>query len=307
MNTNTYQKIARPVEFFNDTSLDKNTDFYFLNSELQGFYLKNFQKKIGQKNHSFKWSQNLAWNLHLLLTEILLTQDIEKRDRLLKDTKNWYIGQIKTYKAQTLYKKSPEIQEPTIITPEQIPRSRSLNRTNKLYIPKIRRITKEDIIQSTKKSYEKMQNQEKIWFGLNTSSFDTSLKEKSPINGRSNDNKPENKAVYSENCVYEKNDDFSEEKGLKLPQIYDFRSMSHKSKFLHQNHADSPIILRNPMRNAEIQEIGSIKGKLAVRNQTVCMKNLEDALMNAQSQALDTSLTPFPRGGEGLFKSKFFK
>lgn len=307
MNIETYQKISSPVEFFSDTSLDENTDYYFLKSKLQRFYLKNFKKKIGEKNHSFKWSQNLAWNLHLLLTEILLTQDIEKQDRLLKDAKNWYIDQIKTYKAQIIPIKSLEIQEPTIISPELIPRSRSYNRTGKLYIPKVKRTTKEDIIQSAKKSYEKMQKREKIHFGLYTSSLDSSLKEKSPLNTRPNENKTENKTMMIENSVYEKNEDFFEEKGLKLPQIYDFRSMSHKSKFLQQKYVPSPIFIRNPMRNEDIEEIRNIKGKLAVRNQAVGMKNLEDALMSAQSQALETSFTPYPRGGEGLFKIKKFK
>lgn len=301
-----YERLTNPIDFYSETLLDENPDFLYLKQELQQFYQINFKSKQSGKIRSFKWSQNLAWNLHLLLTEILLTDDQSKQINMLIKAKSWYADQSKSYKSQIIPKKSSENPEQKIISPELIPRSLSNNRTNKLYIPKLERKSRREIILSAQKTFEKMQKHETLHLN---SSFDVkSINEKHKLskvvqNDRAKEeNEKKNEAV--DGFLIAKDEENGEEGSFKLPKVHDFRSISHKSKYLQQKYVADPIFNRNPVRFEDIDEVNYIKGKLAVRNQTVRMANLEYALINSHIQPLDTCFTPFPRGGERLLKYK---
>lgn len=306
MNQDPYERLTNPTDFYSDTLLDENPDFFHLKQELQRFYQINFKTKVSGKNHSFKWSQNLAWSLHLLLTEILLTEDQEKQSALIIKAKSWYADQIKSHRSQIIPKKTSADQELKIISPELIPRSLSNHRTNKLYVPSIERKSRRELILSAQKTFEKMKKYENLH--LNSSFEDKRINERHKLSKTENKTKEsevnENKNAEIDSFVGGKDEDFGEESGFKLPKVHDFRSISHKSKYLQQKYVAQPIFNRNPVRFQDIEEVNFIKGKLAVRNQTVRMANLEYALINSHIQPLDTCNVPFPRGGERLLKYK---
>jgi hypothetical protein len=271
--TSPYSPKSNPSDLFRDSKLNSIPEFEFLQSELRRFYEKNFSQRLGDQSHSFKWKQSLAWNLQLLLTEIVHTEETEKRQELLLKTLKWYNDYLKIKETSPNPSKVPEDEEVQVLIPEEIPRSRSQNRTYfKPYVPKYRqRKTRQEIASSALKSFENMRKNETL--KLNSKDFQFKTQENEGKNMKKSGIL--NQSLIDSSIIRDETDE-----RFKLPQLFDFRSVSHKSKYMQQRLVPSPILSSNQMKFNEIKEVGSIKKNLARKKQTVFADTLEKALVN---------------------------
>lgn len=261
---------SNPSDLFTDSKLNSLPEFNYLQSELHRFYSKNFTQQQGDNQHSYKWKKSLAWNLQVLLTEITHTDDPDKRQEMLTRTYKWYNDYLKIRETSPDPFKTIQKEEHKIIINEEIPRSRSSNRTFiKPYMPRIRdSLKRQEIAKSALKSFDMMRKNETL--KLNNKEFvfkpEMTLK---PLT--------EKKTAVAQSFAF---DERGKDDGNKLPQLFDFRSVSHKSKYLQQRLVPSPVLNSQQMKLNEIKDVHFIKTKLAKKKQTVCVDTLEKALVN---------------------------
>ena len=149
---------SNPSDLFTDSKLNSLPEFNYLQSELRQFYTKNFTQNLGDNQHSYKWKQSLAWNLQVLLTEITHTEDPDKRQEMLTRTCKWYNDYLKIRETSPDPLRTAHKEECMIIMNEEIPRSRSYNRTFiKPYMPRFKEgLKRQEIANSALKSFDMM-------------------------------------------------------------------------------------------------------------------------------------------------------
>ena len=137
------ETIKIPIHYLIDTELETDEKFKFLRSELKNWYDSYFsdQKPFYESSNKAK-SVNL--NLHLLLSELVMTASSKKAD-LLNSIYDWY--QSKTQRSENTCSPKAKI-ETNIITYSPISQTESflIRQSLSPSLPKTKKITRSDLL-----------------------------------------------------------------------------------------------------------------------------------------------------------------
>ena len=301
-----------PVSILENANLINSEKYSYLKNKLFDFYthLKSSRLTFLHYHITPSFQKQLYVNLHLILTEIVLTTDKIKRQNLLEEAYKWYLKSIGTSKAQSpsskklvsinlkLKKPFPPVQKLKKIQMIE-------NKHSPIYFPKQRSKTPRDCNEKYTKNYNQMLENEKISFNV-------------PLNHGFNTRTPKKQRMGTSLIDPEQDEPIQMKKQpCRTPEIpydnfienelqnpiKDFRKLCHKFRII------KPVIINREKEQilySEANEIEKIKQKMSKKSLPVDIKSLENALCMHQKVKLNTSSQKrLPTGGELLLKSPF--
>ena len=295
-----------PLIYLNNTSLDTDKRYSYLKSKLEDFYsLYNSNKlAIVYEKKSVIWNKQLHLNLHLLLAEIVITQDQSQKLDALESTYSWYTSKTKSPDFNESLQKFPS--KLTINLPF-LNNSKNLTPTKQFrpYIPEKILPKKEDVDYELIQRHQEMINNEKISF--NCGEIRNKLKKNSNNNVESLSFNKEEKMKKENISGISKTPDLNIENSQDAYSgrfMHDFRSFSHKAKMIALPKGTNKNFGQMHAKNIEFDEIYKIKSKLAHKNLNVSIKALENALVIYNEQPIEGfGHLDLPKGGEFLVRS----
>lgn len=300
-----------PLTILDDKVLNSNEKFIFLKSELINLY-NNLNPVHCSQLHTCstsKYKKQLYINLHLILTEVVLTTDTENRQDLLEKAHKWYhekmgISKTQNPSSSNLIKNKIKI-KPLIHTTSQTNKLEIPHNTSLANIPmKKKEKSREISLEKYVEKYNKMLENEKISFGIPLNrGFISRTPEKKKIKTKIIDKEDILKVFNKKNLTPEliQYDKF-EEQALVKP-IKDFRKVAHKFRTIKPSSVNREV---SQFANSEVKEIRRIKSKLSKNKIKVDVKSLENAMcLHREVKLNSSSHKRFPTGGEFLLKAKF--
>ena len=219
-----------------------------------------------------------------------MTASSKKAD-LLNSIYDWY--QSKTQRSENTCSPKAKI-ETNIITYSPISQTESflIRQSLSPSLPKTKKITRSDLLNLMKHKHEKMLKSEMISLKptntdhkvIKSTSNRFAFSNKHILKSHLEIDNYINLSVRNEPSNLVANSVLNSGKG-KVPKFFDFRSSSHKSRFLDVNKSEKKVKI--PLRLPDVDEITKIKQKMAVRNQPISSKLLELGLSRNQEFAND--------------------
>lgn len=300
-----------PLTILDNQVLNSNEKFSFLKSELINFY-NNHNPVRSTRLHvcsTSKYKKQLYINLHLILTEVVLTTDKKIRHDLLERAYSWYNDKVGISKTQTpstskLVKKKIKIKslEPSkcSISKRETPYNASL-----IKIPnKKKEKSQENSVEKYAEKYYKMIENEKISFNVPLNrGFINKTPDRKIIDSSFSDREEVLKTYSKKNHTPEllQYDNYVEQPLIK--PIKDFRKVAHKFRMIKKSTLNREV---EQLTYLEAREIKRIKDKMSKKNIKVSINTLENALCLHKNIKLNSSSHKrLPNGGEFLLKAKF--
>ena len=303
-----------PTSLLENPNLISNEKYSFLKNKLLDFYANLNSSHLMYLHYHITptFQKQLYVNLHLILTEIVLTTDKLQRQDLLEDVYKWYLRSIGISKIENPSSKKlvPVNLKPLKpFAPVQKLKKKNKKFENKhsfVYFPKKSKSkTPDKLTERYTNHYNKMVENEKISFNvplnrgfyprtptkqITETSFIDQEKEE-PIQFKKIPSRtPE---IPHENFL---------EKDLINP-VKDLRKLCHKFRII------KPVIVNKDKEQilySEADEIDKIKQKMAKKGLPVDLKAFEYGLCINQKVKLNSSSQKrLPVGGELLLKSPF--
>lgn len=295
-------QVKIPINFLSSSKLDSNPSFIYLKDQLEQYYNSKFQRKEQYASRrSPRFNKQLHLNLHLLLSEIVMTKDEKSQKLLLEKIHSDYINSPSRNESNS--KSPPSIRIPLETSSDHPSFLRSFRKKNANYSHKVQKKTREEMLNAINEKYQIMKSSEIL--RLKPESCETPLPLQIPIfkstryagigdgNLRTNSQKPSKFNLQTKNIC--KN------------RLHDFRSVTNKTRFISAAKKKNLDLFSSfNLRNSEICEIHEIRKKFALRNQPISSKILQDALASGAIDNSYSNLKSFPKGGSLLLKSLKF-
>jgi hypothetical protein len=267
--------------------INSNKQFVFLKSELESYY-----KGFLSSNQSFSpyKLKSIYKNLIVVLTEVIRTKDSFKRLELLDNINKWYLNKLSKPLPTNFDRPVAETSSPKLFRTDRTPTF--ISKKVPVWSPKTKVVSREEILQKINKKYLEMQSSEVIRLKPkqknSKKTFDAIKSIKESIT-------PLKEYGTNSSTIIRSNNSFKIYS--KSPNVYDFRSSSHKTRLIAQPKLNA--LSRLP----EMSEIFTIKQKMALKSQLISTKSLQNALGSFGSYPIDEKKLEFPKGGEFLLKS----
>jgi hypothetical protein len=278
------------IDLLKSVDMSEYPEFLYLLNQLEQFY--NSQVSLISDLHHYKYKQNLFKSLHILLAEIILTDEKSNRKVLTEKTYKWF-AEICGVKSRETKSCTPKFSTSKHCLNDSIDRrSLSTSKFAGFYLPKIKSpIERKEVLRNSYEKYRRQKSEESIYL-QNRLITPIAVYEEKGMNGHQIE-------INRQDTPKEKTEKNKEEEEKTIPSVYNFRYFSQKSRIT------SLKLRKMPYRTNDVSEIADIKKKLAFRKQIVSAKALENALAFPEHVPLvSAKKQSYPKGGEFLLKNR---